>query len=77
MQNISAFVFQLNSASSLLSLGSLIQGIPSEKLVTIAPQQILETSHDPEFVQNILAAPEIVQVTFVNQVHVYFKCQFE
>ncbi|XP_057202669.1 uncharacterized protein mslna [Triplophysa rosa] len=58
--------FQINS-TSLLSLGSLIGGLPSENLVTIAPQQILETSRDPVFVKNILAAPEIVQMTFVNQ----------
>lgn len=60
--------FQLNSSSSLLSLGSLIGGIPSEKLTTIAPQQILETSRNPTFIQNILIAPEIVQKTYVTQV---------
>ncbi|XP_065113949.1 uncharacterized protein mslna [Paramisgurnus dabryanus] len=60
--------FQLNSGSSLLSLGSLIGGIPSEKLTAIAPQQLLETSRNPTFIQNILIAPEIVQRTFVTQI---------
>lgn len=73
------FCVQLNS-TNLVNLGSLIGGLPSESLVTIAPQQILETSRDPVFVKNILTAPEIVQITFVNQVlyvnkiHVYFQC---
>ncbi|KAA0705446.1 hypothetical protein E1301_Tti016980 [Triplophysa tibetana] len=58
--------FKLNS-TNLVSLGSLIGGLPSESLATIAPQQILETSRNPVVVKNILAAPEIVQTTYVNQ----------
>ncbi|XP_073712736.1 uncharacterized protein mslna [Misgurnus anguillicaudatus] len=60
--------FQLNSSSSLESLGSLIGGIPSEKLTAIAPQQLLETSKNPTFIKNILVAPEIIQMTYVTQI---------
>lgn len=71
------FVVQLNNASNLLSLGSLIGGLPSEKLAAIPPQQILQTSHDPVFVKNILAAPDIVQITYVYQVlSARFMCIF-
>ncbi|XP_059413317.1 uncharacterized protein mslna [Carassius carassius] len=59
--------FKLNTASSLISLGSLIGGIPSTVLTIISPAQILETSRNTAFVKNILAAPEIVQTTFVRQ----------
>ncbi|XP_052399699.1 uncharacterized protein LOC127946925 [Carassius gibelio] len=59
--------FKLNTGSSLISLGSLIGGIPSTVLTTISPAQILETTRNTEFVKNILAAPEIVQTTFVRQ----------
>ncbi|XP_067285094.1 uncharacterized protein mslna [Pseudorasbora parva] len=58
--------FQFNSFSSLVNLGSLIGGIPSTVLTTIAPEQILLTK--PEFVKNILSAPEIVQKTLVTQI---------
>ncbi|KAK2916614.1 hypothetical protein Q8A67_000988 [Cirrhinus molitorella] len=60
--------FQINSPSKLLSLGSLIGGIPSTVLTVIEPTQILETFKSTEFVKSIVAAPEIVQKTFVNQI---------
>ncbi|KTG31562.1 hypothetical protein cypCar_00041258 [Cyprinus carpio] len=59
--------FKINTPSSLLSLGSLIGGIPSTVLTILSPTVILETSKNTEFVKNILAAPEIVQMTFVSQ----------
>ncbi|XP_016414988.1 uncharacterized protein LOC107745597 [Sinocyclocheilus rhinocerous] len=60
--------FKFNTGSNLLSLGSLIGGIPSTVLTIIDPAQILEISRNTEFVKNILAAPEIVQKTFVSQI---------
>uniref|UniRef100_A0A8C1ZK03 Mesothelin a n=1 Tax=Cyprinus carpio TaxID=7962 RepID=A0A8C1ZK03_CYPCA len=59
--------FKINTPSSLLSLGSLIGGIPSTVLTILSPTVILETSRNTEFVKNIVAAPEIVQRTFVSQ----------
>ncbi|XP_016392400.1 uncharacterized protein LOC107727132 [Sinocyclocheilus rhinocerous] len=60
--------FKFETPSSLLSLGSLIGGIPSTLLTNINPTQILETSRNTEFVKSIVAAPEIVQKTFVSQI---------
>ncbi|XP_051570817.1 uncharacterized protein mslna [Myxocyprinus asiaticus] len=59
--------FELINANNLLSLGSLIGGIPSAKLTEIAPEQILITSKNTIFRQSILSAPEIVQKTYVTQ----------
>ncbi|XDV12687.1 hypothetical protein PO909_001284 [Leuciscus waleckii] len=60
--------FQFTNSSSLLSIGSLIGGIPSTILTLINPAQILETSKNIEFIRNILSAPDIVQKTFVTQI---------
>ncbi|XP_058625899.1 uncharacterized protein mslna [Onychostoma macrolepis] len=60
--------FKVDSSSKLLSLGSLIGGIPSTVLAKIQPIQILLTIQNTEFVKSILAAPEIVQKTFVSQI---------
>ncbi|XP_016105313.1 uncharacterized protein [Sinocyclocheilus grahami] len=60
--------FKFETPSSLLSLGSLIGGIPSTLLTNINPTQILETSRNTEFVKSIVAAPEIIQKTFVSQI---------
>ncbi|RXN16099.1 hypothetical protein ROHU_027707 [Labeo rohita] len=60
--------FKIETSSTLLTLGSLIGGIPSTVLTIIQPAQILETSKNTEFVKNIVAAPEIVQKTVVNQI---------
>ncbi|XP_051988667.1 uncharacterized protein mslna [Xyrauchen texanus] len=59
--------FPLISANNLLSLGSLIGGIPVAKLTEIAPEQILITSKNTQFIQSILSAPEVVQKTYVTQ----------
>lgn len=66
--------WQINTPSSLLSLGSLIGGIPSTVLTILSPKEILETSKNTEFVKNIVAAPEIVQRTFVSQVGEQHLC---
>ncbi|XP_039542404.1 uncharacterized protein mslna [Pimephales promelas] len=60
--------FKFESSSSLLSIGSLIGGIPSKQLTFIRPQEILTTLKNKEFVKNILIAPDIVQRTFVTQI---------
>jgi len=62
------YFLQFESSSSLLSIGSLIGGIPSKQLAFIRPQEILTTLKNKEFVKNILIAPDIVQRTFVTQV---------
>lgn len=59
---------QINSGSSLESLGTLVAGVPSESLEKIPASQLLSISQSSTFVSNMLAAPTVVQQTFVKQV---------
>ncbi|XP_029937835.1 mesothelin-like protein [Myripristis murdjan] len=68
IQTITAGGFQISSASSLQSLGTLVGGLPSSTIQSIAPAEILTTSQSTSFVSNMLAAPQIVQETYVNQI---------
>ncbi|XP_028827815.1 uncharacterized protein LOC114785599 isoform X2 [Denticeps clupeoides] len=58
----------LNTASMLVSLGTLIEGVPSRMIASINPQQLLQTTQNNVFVTNMLAAPQIIQQTYVNQI---------
>nr|XP_021330389.1 mesothelin isoform X2 [Danio rerio] len=60
--------YQLTSPTNLVNLGPLITGIPSTVLTSIDPVQIVTMTQNVQFVNNMLAAPEIVQKTFVNQI---------
>ncbi|XP_056310218.1 uncharacterized protein mslna [Danio aesculapii] len=60
--------YQLNNPNNLVNLGPLITGIPSTVLTSIDPVQIVTMTQNVQFVNNMLAAPEIVQKTFVNQI---------
>ncbi|XP_015820458.1 uncharacterized protein [Nothobranchius furzeri] len=64
----SSGVFQINSSSSLVSLGFLIVGIPSTVFVSISDTQILMASQNPSIVGNLMSAPAVVQLTFVNKI---------
>lgn len=61
-------LLQINSSSSLLSLGSLVMGTPSTMYSSISGTELLTASKNPSFVANILTAPQIVQYSFVTQV---------
>ncbi|KAI3367910.1 hypothetical protein L3Q82_026737, partial [Scortum barcoo] len=60
--------FQINSGSSLESLGTLVAGVPSESLEKIPASQLLSISQSSTFVSNMLAAPKVVQQTFVQKI---------
>ncbi|KAL0969375.1 hypothetical protein UPYG_G00226220 [Umbra pygmaea] len=60
--------FQIDNSSSLLSLGTLIQGVPSSIIRNIPASDLLATSKNPMFVTNMLAAPEIIQEVYVSQI---------
>ncbi|KAK2818378.1 hypothetical protein Q7C36_022311 [Tachysurus vachellii] len=68
IQSIISLGFKINSASSLLSLGTLIEGVPSATISSIPSSQLLTLSQNPTFINNILSAPGILQETYVQQV---------
>ncbi|KAK2817690.1 hypothetical protein Q7C36_021623 [Tachysurus vachellii] len=68
IQSIISSGFKINSASSLLSLGTLIEGVPSATISSIPSSQLLTLSQNPTFINNILSAPGILQETYVQQV---------
>ncbi|XP_020349026.1 uncharacterized protein mslna [Oncorhynchus kisutch] len=60
--------FQINNSDSLINLGSLVGGLPTQTLIAIPAQQVLTTSTNPKFVTNMLTAPTIVQQIYVNKI---------
>uniref|UniRef100_A0A8C1E097 Si:ch211-188p14.4 n=1 Tax=Cyprinus carpio carpio TaxID=630221 RepID=A0A8C1E097_CYPCA len=60
--------FPLNTSSSLLSLGTLIKGVPAETISSIEPSELLAISQNPTFISNILSAPEILQLVYVMKI---------
>ncbi|XP_043108915.1 uncharacterized protein LOC122354733 [Puntigrus tetrazona] len=60
--------FPMNTGSSLLSLGTLVKGVPAETISNIEPSELLAISQNPTFISNILSAPEIVQLVYVMKI---------
>ncbi|KAG7492036.1 hypothetical protein MATL_G00009910 [Megalops atlanticus] len=68
IKTITAGGLQINSASSLLSLGTLIKGVPTTTFTSISPSELITASQNPAFITNIISAPEIVQYTYVDKI---------
>ncbi|KAL4624398.1 hypothetical protein GN956_G17874 [Arapaima gigas] len=68
VQSLIAGGFQTNSTSALLSLGSLITGVPSAIINSISSYELLVASQNQKFITNIMNAPAIVQQTFVSKI---------
>ncbi|XP_039631192.1 uncharacterized protein LOC120542657 [Polypterus senegalus] len=60
--------FQVDNATNLLSLGSLVQGLPSSAVKKISPDVAVNAGKNPTFVANMLAAPSSVQIIFISQI---------
>uniref|UniRef100_A0A3Q3F5Q4 Mesothelin-like protein n=1 Tax=Kryptolebias marmoratus TaxID=37003 RepID=A0A3Q3F5Q4_KRYMA len=60
--------FQLNNASSLESLGSLVVGLPSKSIEKITASELLTASKNPILVSNMVEAPKVLQETFVKKI---------
>ncbi|XP_028251454.1 uncharacterized protein LOC114427536 isoform X2 [Parambassis ranga] len=60
--------FQINNGAKLESLGRLVVGVPSEAIEKITATELLGVSKSPTFVVNMLAAPTVVQQTFVKKI---------
>ncbi|XP_034043634.1 uncharacterized protein LOC117525813 [Thalassophryne amazonica] len=65
---MSTGTMQINSSSSLLTLGSLVVGVPASVFSSIDGSQLLSASKDPTLVEYMMQAPAIVQETFVAQI---------
>ncbi|KAI4888125.1 hypothetical protein NFI96_029568 [Prochilodus magdalenae] len=59
--------FNINSASSLVNLGTLIGGVPSATISSIPSTELLAVSQNPTFITNILSAPVVLQQTYVQK----------
>uniref|UniRef100_A0A3B4UJM2 Mesothelin a n=1 Tax=Seriola dumerili TaxID=41447 RepID=A0A3B4UJM2_SERDU len=68
IQTISSAGFQLNTGSSLESLGTLVTGVPSKSIENTSASELLSISKNPTFVSNMLTAPTVVQQTFVEKI---------
>ncbi|KAG9349851.1 hypothetical protein JZ751_026204 [Albula glossodonta] len=68
IQQLAVGGFEINDASALVSLGSLIGGVPSEKLKDIPSSELIVTAQNPAFVANMIQAPKIVQLTYVSKI---------
>ncbi|XP_044023508.1 uncharacterized protein LOC122862225 [Siniperca chuatsi] len=68
IQIMTASGFKINSGSSLESLGTLVAGVPSALVEKIPAFELLTISQSSTFVSNMLAAPTVVQQTFVKKI---------
>ncbi|KAI5628142.1 hypothetical protein C0J50_3119, partial [Silurus asotus] len=68
IQSIISAGFDISSSSSLLSLGTLIEGVPSATISSIPSSQLLSLSQNQKFINNILSAPVILQESYVQQI---------
>ncbi|PWA22608.1 hypothetical protein CCH79_00020730, partial [Gambusia affinis] len=68
INQITSSSFQINSAASLESLGTLIIGVPSKSINSISASEILSASKNPTLVSNMLEAPKVVQEAFVKKI---------
>ncbi|XP_036006813.1 uncharacterized protein LOC105939733 [Fundulus heteroclitus] len=65
--------FKIDSAAALKSLGSIVTGLASEFLDKIDPADLFSIATSSDFISNILSAPKILQLTFVNKIISLFK----
>ncbi|XP_032402904.1 serine-rich adhesin for platelets-like [Xiphophorus hellerii] len=68
IHRITSSSFQINSAASLESLGTLIIGVPSKSINNISASEVLSASKNPTLVSNMLEAPKVVQEAFVKKI---------
>ncbi|KAL7845119.1 hypothetical protein AOLI_G00233110, partial [Acnodon oligacanthus] len=68
IQSVITAGFKINSGSSLVTLGTLIAGVPSAAISNISSTELLTVSQNPTFINNILSAPAILQETYVQKI---------
>ncbi|XP_050926437.1 uncharacterized protein mslnb isoform X45 [Lates calcarifer] len=65
---MSSGFLQINSMSSLFTLGSLIVGVPAGVFTTISGSQLISASQNPSFLTYFLTVPQVVRETYVTQI---------
>ncbi|XP_051940160.1 uncharacterized protein LOC127613259 isoform X1 [Hippocampus zosterae] len=65
---MSSGLMQINNASSLLMLGSLILGVPANTFSNIDGSELITASKDPTFLMHLTTAPRIIQLVVVSQI---------
>ncbi|XP_048465576.1 uncharacterized protein LOC109913006 [Rhincodon typus] len=60
--------FQVNNATNLLKMGTLVSGLSSDEITNVNNSVLVTAVKDSTFVENILLAPEPVQVLLVQKV---------
>ncbi|KAG7511253.1 hypothetical protein JOB18_045050 [Solea senegalensis] len=68
IQRLTESGFQINTGSSLQSLGTLVVGVPSTSIKSIPASELLQISGNSTFVSSMLTAPTVVQQTFVQKI---------
>ncbi|XP_015231804.1 PREDICTED: uncharacterized protein LOC107085772 [Cyprinodon variegatus] len=68
VQSITSSGFQINTTASLVSLGTLIAGVPSESVEKMSASEAITASKNPAIVSNMQKAPKVVQQTFVRKI---------
>ncbi|XP_043833567.1 uncharacterized protein LOC122735829 [Dromiciops gliroides] len=59
--------YEILDAQSLVALGSLVGGLSSARLQSLAPDVVLEAVKEPEFAQHLTHIQAILKTTFVEQ----------
>ncbi|XP_054636235.1 uncharacterized protein LOC129183238 isoform X2 [Dunckerocampus dactyliophorus] len=65
---ISSGLMQINNASSLLMLGSLVTGVPANTFINISGSELITASQNVLFLSHLMTAPPIIQQIFVLQI---------
>ncbi|XP_035258950.1 uncharacterized protein LOC118219721 isoform X2 [Anguilla anguilla] len=60
--------FKIKDATSLLSLGTIVGGVPSASFTSIPPSELITTAQNPTFIKNMKNAPKILQNTYVSKI---------
>lgn len=68
LSHLCAASIQINGASSLFMLGSLVVGVPATTFSSINGSQLLTASKNPSFLGYMTSAPLIVRQIFITQV---------
>ncbi|XP_061599296.1 uncharacterized protein LOC133462171 [Cololabis saira] len=68
IQSLTSSGFQVESAASLQSLGSLVAGVPSASIEKISASELLKASNNTNFISNMLNSPPVLQQTLVEKI---------
>ncbi|KAG7222575.1 hypothetical protein INR49_016172 [Caranx melampygus] len=65
---LSSGLLQLNSTSSLITLGSLVMGLPATAFNGISGSQLITASSNPSFLVHLMMAPLVIRQVFITQI---------